>query len=139
MMITLKSFIIGWGENDDLRKLFDMAFDFSNKKRKNHCMAMNIGEYMLCGKPCEDVFCHKHMLQIKVLRMIPRPCRVCGIGVINTYCSPCILETRTREQSLRLAKEFEAPRLCVGEKTEIQRLYRLNLLLQNQATFTTRS
>ena len=65
MMITLKSFIIGWGENDDLRKLFDMAFDFSNKKRKNHCMAMNIGEYMLCGKPCEDVFCHKHMLQIQ--------------------------------------------------------------------------
>ena len=100
------------GENDDLRKLFDIAFDFSKKKkkkRKNHCIAMNIGEYMLCGEPCEDVFCHKHMLQIKVLRMIPRPCRVCGIGVINTYCSPCILENRTREQSLRLAKEFEDP------------------------------
>ena len=95
------------GENDDLRKLFDMAFDFRRKKEKNHCIAMNIGEYMLCGEPCEDVFCHKHMLQIKVLRMIPRPCRVCGIGVINTYCSTCIVETRTREQSLRLAKEFE--------------------------------
>ena len=98
------------GENDDfIRKIFDVAFDFSKKKRKNHCIAMNIGEYMLCGEPCEDAFCHKHMLQIKVLRMIPGPCRVCGIGVINTYCSTCILETRTREQSLRLAKEFEEP------------------------------
>ena len=102
------------GENDDLRKLFDIAFDFSKKKkkkRKNHCIAMNIGEYMLCGEPCEDVFCHKHVLQIKVLGMIPRPCKVCGIGVINTYCSTCILETRTREQSIRLAKEFE-DRMC---------------------------
>ena len=98
------------GENDEfLRKIFDVAFDFSKKKIKNHCIAMNIGEYMLCGEPCEDVFCHKHMLQIKVLRMIPGPCRVCGKGAINTYCSACILETRTREQSLRLAKEFEEP------------------------------
>ena len=102
------------GENDEfLRKIFDVAFDFSKKKIKNHCIAMNIGEYMLCGEPCEDVFCHKHMLQIKVLRMIPGPCRVCGIGVINTYCSTCILETRRREQSLSLAKEFEDDDLSI--------------------------
>ena len=38
------------GENNDfLRKIFDVAFDFSKKKRKNHCIAMNIGEYMMCG------------------------------------------------------------------------------------------
>ena len=69
---------------------------------------------MMCGEPCEDVFCHKHILQIKVLRMIPRPCRVCGVGVINTYCSPCILERRGREQNLLLAKEFEDDEPSIG-------------------------
>ena len=75
---------------------------------------MKIGEYMMCGEPCEDMFCHKHMLQIKVQRMIPGPCSVCGVGAINKYCSSCILETRTREQSLRLAKEFEDDEPSIG-------------------------
>ena len=96
------------GENDVFfLDLFDAAFVFSEKK--NYCAAMIIGKFMVCGKPCEDMFCDKHMLQIKELRMILRPCKCCGVGVINTYCSACILETRTREQSLLLAKEFEDP------------------------------
>ena len=75
---------------------------------------MKIGEKIVCGEPCEDVFCNKHILQMKVLGQITRPCRVCGIGVINTYCSPCILETKTREQSLFLAKEFEDAEPSIG-------------------------
>ena len=101
------------GENDDfIRKIFEVTFDFSEKK--NQCPAMNIGAYLVCGEPCEDVFCHKHMLQIKELRMIPRPCRVCGVGVINTYCNTCILETRERDKNILLAKEFEDDETSIG-------------------------
>ena len=58
------------GENDDfLREIFHATFDFS--KKKNYCAAMKIGEYIVCGEPCEDAFCHKHILQIKVLGLIP--------------------------------------------------------------------
>ena len=101
------------GENDDdLREFYHVAFDFS--KKKNYCAAMKIGEYMVCGEPCEDAFCHKHILQIKTLGLLPRPCRVCGVGVINTYCNPCILETRERDQSILLAKEFEDDEPSIG-------------------------
>ena len=34
---------------------------------------MKIGEFLVCGEPCEDAFCHKHLLQIKELRMLPGP------------------------------------------------------------------
>ena len=102
------------GEKDDfIRNIFDVTFDFSKKKQK-HCIAFKIGEYMLCGEPCEDVFCNKHMLQIKELRMIPGPCRVCGVGVINTYCSSCILETRERDKNILLAKEFDDDEPSIG-------------------------
>ena len=70
------------GENDhDLRALYNATFDFS--KKKNYCVAMKIGELLVCGEPCEDAFCYKNLLQIKELRMLPRPCKVCGVGVIN--------------------------------------------------------
>ena len=101
------------GKNDEfLRTLFEATFDFS--EQKNYCPAMNIGEFLVCGEPCEGVFCLKHMLQIKELRMLLRPCRVCGVGVINTYCSNCILETRERDQNIILAKEFEDDEPSIG-------------------------
>ena len=101
------------GENDhDLRAILQATLDFSEKK--NYCVAMKIGEFLVCGEPCEDAFCHKHLLQIKEMRMLPRPCKVCGVGVINTYCSSCILETSEREQNLRLAKEFEDDEPSIG-------------------------
>ena len=101
------------GENDnDLREIFHVTLDFS--KKKNYCVAMKIGEPLVCGEPCEDAFCHKHILQIKALGLLPRPCRVCGVGAINTYCNSCILETRERDQNLLLAKEFEDDEPSVG-------------------------
>ena len=100
-------------KNDEfIQTIYDAAFDFS--EQKNYCPAMNIGEFLPCGKPCEEVFCLKHMLQIKELRMLPRPYRVCGVGVINTYCSNCILETRERYQNILLAKEFEDDEPSIG-------------------------
>ena len=70
------------GENDDfIRNIFDVAFDFSDKK--NYCAAMEIGEYMFCGKPCEDMFCDKHNMMIFIHRTIPGPCLACGIGVMS--------------------------------------------------------
>ena len=92
-------------EDNILRDLLEYFFDFSNKK--NNCVAMNVGEFSACGDPCEDVYCYKHILQIKTLGWLPRPCGVCGVGVINTYCNTCILETRERDQNNALAKEFE--------------------------------
>ena len=101
------------GENDhELRAVYQAAFDFW--KKKNYCVAMKIGEFLVCGEPCEDAFCYKHLLQIKEMRMLPRPCKVCGVGVINKYCSPCILETGEREKNLRLAKEFEDAEHPIG-------------------------
>ena len=101
------------GENDhDLRAILQATLDFS--KKKNYCVAMKIGELLVCGEPCEDAFCYKHLLQIKELRMLPRPCKGCGVGVINTYCSTCILETGEREKNLRLAKEFEDDEPSIG-------------------------
>ena len=101
------------GENDhDLRAILQATLDFSEKK--NYCVAMKIGEFLVCGEPCEGAFCYKHLLQIKELRLLPRPCKVCGVGVINTYCSSCILETGEREKNLRLAKEFEDDEPSIG-------------------------
>ena len=100
------------GENDEIREILDVAFDFS--KQKNCCAAMKIGEYLCCGEPCEGMFCYKHLLQIEILGIIPRPCKCCGIGSSSTYCSPCILETGERERSLRLAKEFEDAEPAIG-------------------------
>ena len=94
------------GKKDNvLREIFEVTFDFSKKKK--YCVAMKIGELLVCGEPCEDAFCHKHLLQIKALGLIPRPCKGCGVGAINTYCNSCILETGEREKSIALAKEFE--------------------------------
>ena len=92
-------------EDNILRDLLEYSFDYSNKK--NNCVAMNVGEFSVCGEPCEDFYCYKHILQIKTLGWLPRPCRVCGVGVINTYCNTCILETRERDQNNALAIEFE--------------------------------
>ena len=92
-------------EDNILRDILEYSFDFSNKK--NNCVAMKVGEFSACGEPSEDVYCYKHILQIKTLGWLPRPCAVCGVGVINTYCNTCILETRERDQNIPLAKEFE--------------------------------
>ena len=100
------------GEDDEVREILEAAFDFS--KQKNCCAAMKIGEYLCCGEPCEGMFCYKHLLQIEILGIIPRPCKCCGIGSSSTYCSPCILETGERERSLRLAKEFEDAEPAIG-------------------------
>ena len=92
-------------EDNIIRDLLECTFEFSRKK--NNCVAMNVGDFSACGEPCEDVYCYKHILQIKILGWLPRPCRVCGLAVINTYCNNCILETSEREQNNALAKEFE--------------------------------
>ena len=92
-------------EDNIIRDILEYSFDFSNKK--NNCVAMNVGEFSVCGEPCEDVYCYKHILQIKILGWLPRPCGVCGMATINTYCNTCILETRERDQNILLAKEFE--------------------------------
>ena len=77
---------------------------------------MKIGENGFCGEPCEDVFCHNHMLQMKAEGRMPFPCKVCGVGVINPelICKPCRLETKTRQRSLLLAKEFENAEPSIG-------------------------
>ena len=75
---------------------------------------MKIGEFLVCGEPCEDAYCYKHILQIKSFGWLPRPCKVCGVGVINTYCNTCILETREREQNILLAKEFKDDEPSIG-------------------------
>ena len=101
------------GEKDhDLWAILEATLDFSEKK--NCCIAMKIGEFLVCREPCEGGYCHKHLLQIKEMRMLPRPCKVCGVGVTNTYCSSCILETGEREQNIRLAKEFEEDEPSIG-------------------------
>ena len=93
--------------NDPDRVIYEIGFDFSEKK--NHCWAMEIGKFMVCGKTCEDVFCDEHMFQIKV-GLIPGPCKCCGVGVLaSTYCRECIIGTRQRRQGRLLAKEFEEP------------------------------
>ena len=92
-------------EDNILRDILEYSFDFSNKK--NNCVAMKVGEFSPCGEPCEDVYCYEHILQIKTLGWLPRPCGFCGVGVINTYCNTCILETSERDQNIALAKEFE--------------------------------
>ena len=96
---------LGESQEDNILRDLEYSFDFSNKK--NNCVAMNVGEFSACGEPCEDVYCYKHILQIKTLGWLPRPCRVCGVGVLNTYCNTCILETRERDQNNALAIEFE--------------------------------
>ena len=74
-------------EENILRDLIEYSFDFSNKK--NACVALNLGENLPCGEPCEDFYCHKHVLQIKALSLLPRPCIGCGVGAINEYCKTC--------------------------------------------------
>ena len=104
---------LGESEEDDiLRDILEYSFDFS--KKKNNCVAMKLGEFLVCGEPCEDVYCYKHIVQIKTLGRLPRPCKICGVGVINTYCNTCILETGEREQKILLAKEFEDDEPSIG-------------------------
>ena len=81
-------------ENDPDRILFKPFFDFSVKK--NQCSAMEIGKFIVCGKQCEDVFCDKHLDQIKA-GLIPGMCKCCGVGVLaSTYCKECIIGTNER-------------------------------------------
>ena len=108
MIFYFIRFTIGWAR---VKKIIFLETFLNilliSQTKKNNCVAMNVGEFSACGEPCEDVYCYKHILQIKTLGWLPRPCGVCGVGVINTNCNTCILETRERDQNNALAKEFE--------------------------------
>ena len=115
MIFYFISYTIGWVRVKKIKflEIFLNILLISQTKKKE-CVAMNVGEFLTCGEPCEDVYCHKHIAQIKTLGWLPRACKVCGVGVINTYCKTCILETREREQNILLAKEFEDDEPSVG-------------------------
>ena len=75
-------------EDNILRDILEYSFDFSNKK--NNCVAMKVGEFSACGEPCEDVYCYKHILQIKTLGWLPRPC---GVGSFKLSGKPVDFKT----------------------------------------------
>ena len=76
-----------YGEADELRELFS----FKYLAAKNICAAIDIGERMMCGKPCKGFLCDKHQRLMQKNRMIPGPCLGCGIGVMSheRLCSQC--------------------------------------------------
>ena len=77
--------------------------------KKNKCAWLKIGEHGCCGKPCSNIYCEKHLYMSMIGRIIPLPCLVCGVGVINFefICTPCRLEKEKRQIGLVLAKQFE--------------------------------
>ena len=76
-----------YGEADELRELFG----FYPLETKKICAAIDIGERMMCGKPCEGFFCDEHHRLMQKNRMIPGPCLGCGIGVMRheRLCTKC--------------------------------------------------
>ena len=100
---------------------FDITYDYHRyiprlahmedyfSPKKNKCAWIKIGEHGCCGKPCKDVYCNKHLWMRIRGCIIPLPCLVCGVGVINFefVCTPCRLEKEKRQIGLILAKQFE--------------------------------
>ena len=91
----------------DYRGYFPKEGFFSPKKNK--CAWIKIGELGCCGEPCSDVYCNDHLYMRMRGCIIPLPCLVCGVGVINFefICEPCRLEKEKRQIGLILAKQFE--------------------------------
>ena len=91
----------------DYRGYFPKEGYFSPKKNK--CPWLKIGEHVCCGEPCSGVYCEKHLYMRMRGCIIPLPCLVCGVGVINFefICAPCRLEKDKRQLGLILAKQFE--------------------------------
>ena len=83
----LYMFVSRYGEADELRELFG----FYLLETKKICAAIDIGEHMMCGKPCEGFLCDEHHRLMQKNRMIPGPCLGCGIGVMRyeRLCTKC--------------------------------------------------
>ena len=94
-------------KSEDALLSSDNRWYFSPKKNK--CAWLKVGEHGSCGEPCSDVYCEKHLYMRMIGCIIPLPCLVCGVGVINFefICTPCRLEKEKRQIGLILAKQFE--------------------------------
>ena len=74
-------------EADELRELFG----FYSLEAKKICSAIDIGQRMMCGKPCKGFLCDEHHRLMQKNKMIPGPCLGCGIGVMSheRLCPQC--------------------------------------------------